>query len=235
MQRLIKRGAAADHGLIFHVFVQDTAYSDGRGKTGLGFADFTVHYVLTGKTLSAAITTETVTTLGTYAPPTSVGHIRIRELSAADAPGIYEVHIHATWVAVTDTPQSLTILLTATGAAALPIQIPLGYWSPQDEIGTVAEITTSVEGSQVGIDAASAVSTLSTLVVDLVAAVEADVIDGVTIANICKVILATLAGKTDNFGTTDPKHFRNPGDTVDRVTATTDAQGNRTAITLNFA
>ena len=45
-------------------------------------------------------------------------------------------------------------------------------------------------------------------------------------------MLATLAGKADGLaGTT--VHFRDQGDTKNRVTATVDANGNRTAVAVD--
>jgi hypothetical protein len=71
----------------------------GAGKTGLAFGDITAKYLVEGGTLTT-LTTETITTLGTYQAPTSAAHIRIKELSASDpAKGAYEIHFHDTQVA----------------------------------------------------------------------------------------------------------------------------------------
>ena len=156
MQRTVKRGSTDTEDLIFHIFLQDSAAADGSGKTGLAYDDFTCRYVRTGETLSDAITPQDISTLGTYQAPTANTNIRIKELSADYAPGIYELHIHPDWVDATNTCRALTIFLSASGAAVLPIQIPLGAFSEQSEIGTIAETVTAVEGSQVGTDAAAA-------------------------------------------------------------------------------
>lgn len=134
MQREITRGAAADAGLIFHVFVQDSTSTVGAGKTGLAYSAFSCRYVRNGETISAAITAQDITTLGTYQAPTANTNIRIKLVDDTNMPGIYEVHIHQDWVNTTNSCQSLTIYLSAAGAAVLPIQIPLVGWNPQDAV-----------------------------------------------------------------------------------------------------
>ena len=58
----------------------------------------------------------------------------------------------------------------------------------------------------------------------------AEVIDGLSFADILKVLLSVMAGKTSIAGSTVT--FRNNEDTLDRVVATmTDSE--RTAITIN--
>jgi len=49
-----------------------------------------------------------------------------------------------------------------------------------------------------------------------------------------RIILASVAGKTRDFQLNAPK-FRDPGDTKDRITATQDANGNRTAVAYDKA
>ena len=272
MQRTVKRGTTDTPDLLFHVFVSDSAQTDGRGKGGLAHSDFACRKIRTGETLSGAITPETITTLGTYQAPTANTNIRIKEVDGANALGIYEVHIHVDWVNATNTCRALTIFLSASGAAVLPIQIPLGAFSEQSEIGTIAETVTAVEGSQLGTDAAAAAASAASAdagvaalenvsigqieasqvgtdaaaavlaiaalndpaAADIVTAIFANVVDGLTVENICKILIAVLAGKTDNFGTADPKHFRDPADAKNRVTVTTDANGNRGTISFDF-
>ena len=49
-----------------------------------------------------------------------------------------------------------------------------------------------------------------------------------------RIIIAALAGKSNGGGTATIK-FRNIADDGDRITATVDANGNRTAITISGA
>lgn len=132
--REIKRGAAADSGLIFHVFAKDCTTPFG-GKTGLVFGDFACRYIRSGETLSGAITTATIATLGTYVEPASNTTIDIKEVSAANAPGLYEVHIHHDWVNTTNACKSLTIFLSATGTEINPQIINLTDYVETDIYG----------------------------------------------------------------------------------------------------
>jgi len=56
---------------------------------------------------------------------------------------------------------------------------------------------------------------------------------GVTVKQALRAVLAFVSGKADG-GNTTPQHYRDPGDTVDRITFTVDANGNRSAVTLNL-
>lgn len=125
MQRPITRGAAANAGLIFHVFAMDSTSTTGAGKASVGFASWACRYIRNGEAISGAITPQDITTIGTYAAPTANTNIRIKAVDNTNMIGVYEVQIHLDWANVTNTCQSLTIYLTASGVAPLPIQIPL--------------------------------------------------------------------------------------------------------------
>jgi len=100
----------------------DTASTTGGGKTGLTHSDITAKFVQPGGTLTS-LTTETVTTLGTYQSPTSSAHIRIKELSSSDpAKGVYEVHLHDGTIS---SGSHIIIMLSATGAAFVPLEFDL--------------------------------------------------------------------------------------------------------------
>jgi hypothetical protein len=55
---------------------------------------------------------------------------------------------------------------------------------------------------------------------------------GYTAEEVLRILLAVAAGKSSGGGTTNIK-FRNIGDTTDRIDATVDASGNRSAVTLD--
>lgn len=135
MQRHITRGAAANAGLLFHVFVQDSTVATGAGKASLAFSDFACRYIRNGEAISGAITPQDITTIGTYAAPTANTNIRIKAVDNTNMIGIYEVQIHLDWVNTTNSCQSLTIYLSATGAAVRPFTIPLVAYNPQDAAG----------------------------------------------------------------------------------------------------
>ncbi len=108
---------------IAYVRAYDSAATDGSGKTGLAFGDFTAKYLTEGGTLTS-LTPETITTLGTYQAPTDASHIRIKELSSSDpCKGVYEVHFHNTQVAVAGA--KLWLFLSASGAAIQPLELDL--------------------------------------------------------------------------------------------------------------
>lgn len=109
--------------VIRYVRAIDTSSATGAGKTGLVFSDFTAKYLRDAGTLTS-LTTETITTLGTYQAPTSNAHIRIKELNSADpTQGIYEVHFHNDQVA--NARKKLWLFLSATGALIQPLEMDL--------------------------------------------------------------------------------------------------------------
>jgi len=55
-----------------------------------------------------------------------------------------------------------------------------------------------------------------------------------TLRQALRIVLAAAGGKASGLNTTEAK-YRDVGDTVDRITATVDADGNRTAVTLNVS
>lgn len=109
--------------LIDYVQAIDTSETDGSGKTGLAFGDITAKYLIQGGVLTS-LTTETITTLGTYQAPTSNAHIRIKELANTDpTKGIYEVHFHNDQVAAAG--KRLRVFFSATGARFIPLALDL--------------------------------------------------------------------------------------------------------------
>jgi hypothetical protein len=132
--------------VIRYVRALDSTATDGSGKTGLVFGDFTAKYLTQGGTLTS-LTTETITTLGTYQAPTSAAHIRIKELSSSDpCNGIYEVHFHNTQM--TDTGKKLWLFLSASGAAIQPLEVELlPYYSDVRELLGTAWLTPGTAGT----------------------------------------------------------------------------------------
>lgn len=108
--------------IIRFVRALDTSSTTGGGKTGLTYSDITASCIKPGGTLTS-LTTETITTLGTYQAPTSSAHIRIKEVSSSDpAKGIYEIHIHDSTIS---SGSHLVLMFSATGAAFVPLEIDL--------------------------------------------------------------------------------------------------------------
>lgn len=105
----------------------------------------------------------------------------------------------------------------------------------------VAAIATSI-GTPAGIDLATDIANLAADLGDVPTAAEnaAGLLDltngvesGVTLRQALRAIAAVAAGKVSGMDTGAPV-FRNLGDTANRVSATTDADGNRSAVTLNL-
>jgi hypothetical protein len=119
MKEILKRGATSN---IIRVFLQDSTSTTGAGKTGLtntssGLIISTIADVEATATTytSAASNTETITTLGTFAAPSS-GKAGFKEVDATNFPGIYEIHIADARFAVSNATQ-LLVSIQATGAA----------------------------------------------------------------------------------------------------------------------
>lgn len=109
--------------VIRYVEVKDSTATDGSGLTGKVFGDFTAKYLVQGGTLTS-LTTETITTLGTFQAPSDASHLRIKELnSAAPTKGIYEVHFHDTQVA--NTGKKLWLFLSVTGGVPVRFEMDL--------------------------------------------------------------------------------------------------------------
>lgn len=107
---------------IRYIRALDSSATDGSGKTGLAFGDFTAKYNFNNGTL-ASLTPETITTLGTYQAPSDASHIRIKELNSADpTKGVYEVHFHDTQLA---SGKRIWLYLSAAGAAIQPLEMEL--------------------------------------------------------------------------------------------------------------
>lgn len=121
-----KKGATSQ---ILHVSIQDSSSLLGAGLTGLAYTGAgitpTVKYINAGGTLSASITLEDITTLGTYQAPTANTNMRFKEInSASPSQGVYEIHIHNDWMNLTG--GSLVIMMAgATNMAQFRLEIDL--------------------------------------------------------------------------------------------------------------
>jgi len=106
---------------------------------------------------------------------------------------------------------------------------------------TVGAIRTEIEGagtklSEVLTDTGTTLPGSITSLNDIsVADIIAGIADGsLDLQEMLRVIVAATAGKSSGFGTANVA-FRDYADTKDRITATVDSTGNRTAITLDGA
>lgn len=106
-----------------------------------------------------------------------------------------------------------------------------------DALPTAAEIKTAIEaaGSHLALILADTGTDGVPLTAGAVDAILDEVVEGtLTLRQILRLFLATLAGKSAGGGTATVT-FRDNGDTKNRISATVDASGNRTAVTLDGA
>jgi hypothetical protein len=82
-------------------------------------------------------------------------------------------------------------------------------------------------------DAVDAAALKADAVTEIITAIFAKTIDGVTFNQMIAIFAAALAGKASGMNTTTAV-LRNLADSLDRITATVDANGNRTAVTLDL-
>lgn len=107
----------------------------------------------------------------------------------------------------------------------------IGFTIPGDKMDLVdAPNVTAIAAIQSGLATSSDVSSLNDISVgDLTGSV---VEGSITILQAMRIILAVLVGKSSGGGTTAIK-FRDTSDSKNRIAATVDAYGNRTAITVD--
>lgn len=108
--------------VIAHIFIKNSAVTTGAGLPSLAHTDVTCWYVRSGGTL-AQLTPQTIATLGTYAAPTANTNIRIKLVSDANAPGLYEVQFHNDHLAAG--AGQATFIFTATGAQPEIVEVQL--------------------------------------------------------------------------------------------------------------
>lgn len=187
--------------------------------TGLINADFTKLLALDGVDNATAVTVTEIGSGRYFASftPGSTGswHLLIRQAT-------YNLRgWHETFDVTTDGILTIADIQTglATAAAVAAIQ------SDTDNIQT--RLPTALVSGKMD-------STLSSSERDAIAAALLDLastVDGNTLRNTLKYMAAALAGKVSGMETGSPI-FRSINDTADRISATCDIDGNRTAVTL---
>lgn len=117
--------------LVLRVFIQNSASTTGAGLTGLTHASSGMIIALIADNEAtatlytvAASNVETITTLGTFAAPTS-NKCRFKEVDATNLPGVYELHFaNARW-AVSGARSVQGMISGASGAVACPFEVQL--------------------------------------------------------------------------------------------------------------
>ena len=177
------------------------------------------------KTETAAILEDTGTTLDALIKDVpTVSEFEARTKPAADY-----------FDPATDTVANVTAVGTTTNLTNLPTMPADWITASGLKADAVAEIQAglALEATLQAIRGASG-DTLETLSNEIAAKMAtAENIEGTyTLKDAIRIILAFAAGKVSGGGTSSIK-FRSTGDDVDRIQATVDSSGNRTAVTLN--
>ncbi len=130
--------AAGSTSVIVHVFILDSAASDGSGKTALAFGDITAYYVRAGGTLTV-LTMVTVDTLGTWDAHCTDDKLGFKKLDDVNAPGLYEVHLPNNILAAG--ANQVVLMLQASGAAPCLLEIQLANVPASVKEPTVGDAT----------------------------------------------------------------------------------------------
>lgn len=130
---------SASPNLVVRVFLQDSTVTTGAGKTGVvrTQTDLKINVI---RELSAASTNyvggtsiEDITTLGTYAAPTSA-NCRFKEIDSTNLPGWYEIHLEQSAGGTADASRVLSGMVRATSVAPCPFEIQLEAVNRQDSV-----------------------------------------------------------------------------------------------------
>lgn len=194
-----------------------TAILEDTGTT----LDTLIKDIPTNAELATALGTADDAMLTAIADVPTVAEFEARTIAAAD------------YLIATDTLAAVTAVGSVTGAVG----------SVTGAVGSVTGAVGSVTGA-VGSIAAGGIAAASfaagavdaaALSDDAIDAILDEVVEGTTtMRQMLRVFMAALAGKAAGGGTTTLT-FRNIADNADRITATVDADGNRTAITLGVS
>jgi len=145
--------------------------------------------------------------------------------------GIYSAVLDAT---DTDTLGSLKLFVAVSGALACTLECVVLSANVYDSLIGGGD-TLDVQVTGIGADAITAASIatdagteIATAVLDTAAGIETNR----TVRQGLRLMLAALAGKASGMATTTAV-FRDTNDTKDRISATVDADGNRSAVTLD--
>lgn len=132
-----KRGQGS---IVIRVVLLDSSVSTGAGKTGLTssssgliIAAIADNESTTTAYAQASSNVESITTLGTYAAPTS-GKCRFKEVDATNHPGLYEIQLADARYAVSSA-KSLTVSISGvSNLAQTHVNIPLRDLDPYDSV-----------------------------------------------------------------------------------------------------
>lgn len=197
-------------------------------KTGLVFntAGLTCNYRVgaTGAVTALALVTQTV--IGAHADGGFV------ELNATTMPGEYRLDLSDAVVSGA-AGNEVRVRLALAGTVFIPVNITLTADDPTAAASTTAQVADAVWDEILSghVIAGSGGKVVQDIVENVFQrAFHATLMAGYDFEEIVGLMATTLLGKASGLGTATAV-FRNIGDTADAVTATVDADGNRSAVT----
>ena len=132
-----KRGQGS---IVLRIKILNSSVATGAGLTGLSSSSsgLIISTIADNEATATAYTVaasnvETVTTLGTYAAPSS-GKCRFREVDATNHKGVYEIQLADARYSVSSAKSLLVSVLGATNAAETDVVIPLRDLDPFDAV-----------------------------------------------------------------------------------------------------
>lgn len=232
--------------VILRVKLLDSSVTTGAGITGLTYSSsglkistITENEASATTYTSAGSTTEDITTLGTYAAPTAT-KCRFKQVDATNHPGVYELHLADARFAVASARSLLVSISGATNLAQCDFVVQLNAAAdyPVNVATWIGSAPNALQSGRVdgylgatATDAITSTSLASTAVNeirDALLSYNVESTGSYSLQEALSIILSAVAGVTSNSGNT----FKTPDGTTTRITATTNASGERTAITL---
>ena len=240
-----------------NLFIQDSSSTTGAGLTGLVYntSGLTAYFTFAGA--NAAVLQITLATLASNVSAWSSGGFL--ELSSAHMPGWYRFDIPNLVISAGEGRSVAIHFQGAANMAPLPLEIELTGWDNQDGVrggltalpnaaanaagGLPVSIAGGLDLDEQNADIEAIQTTLgapvgASLSADIAGVPNAllDETNGVetsyTLRQSLRLILASVVAKLSGAATTTVT-IRDINDTKNRITATVDASGNRTAVTAD--
>jgi hypothetical protein len=194
------------------VFIPDNSSTKGGGITGLVYNSTNLaiahsRELQNGGTEVTGANLVDITTIGTWVSP-GTGKLGFKAVDAAKVPGLYEIHF----------PDDCSAFGSGDASQAV-------YLNIYEKTTTALKI-----GPNMALIPLDRWDTLTAAAVD---AIHDEVVEGtLTLRQLMKVFLAVLAGKSAGGGTLTIT-FRDNADSKNRISATVDANGNRSDVTID--
>ena len=248
MAKLILKKGVTDKTV--YLFIQDSSVSTGAGLTGLAYntTDLACYYVRPGGSATQiSLATQTVT--GAHSDGGFV------EVDSTNMPGVYRLDLSDA-VCASGVDSVVVMIEGAEDMAPCVLELQLDDYDLSDidtlldtidgNVDDILEDTgTTIPGTITTIDGNvdSILEDTGTTLPNSITALNdlstTDILDAVvegaySIQDVLKIMVAVLAGEVSGGGTTTIT-FRNLDDDTDRVIATVDTSGNRTAFTYDLS